>query len=302
MKRLKRVPRKIYLPLLGLVLVLAAGLAYKQIWHKPATPATVEAKYVSFSGGYLFSVPAKYIANGTALPDVTLVYPEASPAKNGLSLNDLYLTGTVAVQPIRELKNDNPEAFTAYVKDVLAADLRKTFKTATDLRPVKQKGVEAAEVYAVGEAGKLLRADYAIDFTQPVLVVAQDRSDAFKAVGFSMEDLTKSSLKPGIDQAAQATKETTQGLKDQKVKELRKNASSGFKKKTTEAQLADTLQKSGQYFQRPISIVGGLYNGEYFIAQLVFEAKAQGDQPVPGVVSLHKEGKTWKLDDLQLPK
>ncbi|MDO8591998.1 MAG: hypothetical protein Q7R60_03730 [bacterium] len=302
MKRLYRTPRKIYLPLLALVLVLAVGFAYTRVWHKPAKPAVVDAKYVSFSGGYLFSVPAKYTANGTAMPDVTIIYPKASPAQNGQSLTDLYLNGTVAVQPIRELKNDDPQAFTTYAKDVLAADLRKTFKTATDLRPAKQKGVVANEVYAVGEAGKLLRANYAIDFAQPVLVVAQDRSDAFLVVGFTMEDLKKSSLKPDIDQAAQAAKETAQGLKDQKIKELRKNASSGFKKEMTEAQLADNLYKSSQYFKRPISIVGGLYNGEFFIAQLVFEASSQGDQPVAGVVSLHKEGKTWKLDDLQLPK
>ena len=300
--KLARLPRKIYLPLLGLALVLAVGLAYKQVWHKPAKPATVEAKYVSFSGNYLFTIPAKYTANGTAIPDVTLVYPKATSLKDGQSLSDLYANGTVAVQPIRELKNDNPETFNAYATDVLAAELRKTFKTATDQRPAKQKGADAVEVSALGGAGKVLRINYAINFAQPVLVVAQDRSDTFNTVGFSMEDFMKSSLKTDIDQAAQAAKETAQGLKDQKIKELRKNASSGFKKKMTEAQLADTLQKSSQYFQRPISIVGGLYNGEYFIAQLVFEAKAVGDQPVAGVVSLHKEGKTWKLDDLQLPK
>ncbi|MDP2696129.1 MAG: hypothetical protein Q8O87_02650, partial [bacterium] len=149
---------------------------------------------------------------------------------------------------------------------------------------------------------KLLRVDYAIDFTQPVLVVAQDRSDAFKIVGSTMEDLKKSSLKSDIDQVAQTAKETAQGLKDLKIKELRKNSSSRFKKKMTEGQLADSLQKSSQYFQRSISIVGGLYNGEFFIAQLVFEAKAADDQPVAGIISLQKVGKTWKLDGLQLPK
>src|SRR3989344_5568770 len=150
--KLARLPRKIYLPLLGLALVLAVGLAYKQVWHKPAKPATVEAKYVSFSGNYLFSIPAKYTANGTAIPDVALVYPEATSLKSGQSLNELYSNGTVAVQPIRELKNDNPEAFTAYVKDVLAADLLKNFEGVTDLRLAKQKGVDAVEVSAIGAA------------------------------------------------------------------------------------------------------------------------------------------------------
>lgn len=302
MKRHWRIPRKIYLPLLGLVLVLAVGLGYRQVWHKSTRPTAIEAKYVSFNGGYLFSVPAKYIANGTAVPGVTIIYPEASPAQNGQSLNELYLNGTVAVQSIGELKSDNPEAFKAYVKDVLATDLRQTFKSPSDTRPAKQKGAEAAEVYALAPDGKRLRADYAIDFTQPVLVVAQDRSDTFKAVGFSMEDLKTSSLKSDIDQAAQATKEIAQKLQKQDSANLRKNATSGFKKKMTEEQLADSLNKSSQDLQRPISIVGGLYNGEFFIAQLVFEVKAEGEQPTPGIVSLQKIGKTWKLDGLQLPQ
>lgn len=300
MKRRQRLPRKIYL--LGLVLVLAIGLAYSQVWYKPAKPAMVERKYVSFNGNYLFSIPSKYIANGTAIPGVTLVYPETSPPQNGQSLNDLYANGTVAVQPILELKNNDPQAFMAYVTDVLTAELRKTFNTASDLRPAKQKDVTAAEIYALGEGGKRLRADYAIDFTQPILVVAQDRSDTFKTVGLSMEDLKKSSLKSDIDQAAQAAKEIAQRLKDQKIKELRKSGTAEFNKQNSETQLAATLKDSNVFLQRPISIVGGLYDGKFFIAQLVFEANAQGEQPTPGIVSLQKVGKTWKLDGLQLPK
>lgn len=263
----------------------------------------MEAKYVSFNGDYLFSIPAKYTANGVAIPGVTIIYPEASPPQNGQSLSDLYVAnGTVAVQPIAELKDNNSEAFSAYVKDVLAADLRKTFKSATDLRPAKQKGVDAIELSALGEAGKVLRVNYAANFTQPVLVVAQDRSDAFKIVNLSMEDLKKSSLKSGIDKAAQAAKEVAQRLKDQKIKELRKSGTAEFNKQKSEEQLAATLSGSSIFFQRPISIVGGLYNGEFFIAQLVFESNSPGGQPTPGIVSLQKIGKTWELDGLQLPK
>lgn len=300
MKRLQRIPRKIYLPLLGLMLVLAVGLVYKQVWYKPAKPAVIEARYVSFGGGYLFSIPAKYTADGTAMPGVTLIYPQTLPSQNGQSLNDLYSNGTVAVQPIGELKDDNPQAFTTWVKDVLAADLRKTFEGATDLRPAKQKDALANEVYALGKGGKRLRANYAIDFTQPVLVVAGDYSDAFKTVGFTMEDLKKSSLKSDIDQAAEATKEVAQQLQQQNSADLRKNATAGFKKKMTDEQLADTLNKSSKYLERPINIVGGLYNGEFFVAQVVFEAKTKGEQATSGILSLQKIDKTWKLDGFQI--
>jgi len=299
MKRL-HISRKIYLPFLGLVLVLTAWLIYSRVWHKSVEPAGLDLKYVSLSGGYLFSVPAKYIANGVTMSGVTLVYPEASPPEDGQSLNDLYLQGTVAVQPIGELKDDNPEAFMTYIKDVLVADLGKIFKGATDLRPATQKDAVTAEVYALGEAGKRLRANYAIDFTQPVLVAAGDRSDAFLTVGFTMEDLKKTSLKSDIDQAAEATKDIAQKLQQQNSVDLRKNATAGFKKKMTEEKLVDTLNKSAQYLKRPINIVGGLYDGKFFVAQLVFEAKTAAEQPISGIVSLQKVDNTWKLDGFQL--
>lgn len=279
-----------------------AVVGYKEIWQEPAKPTGKEAKYVSFDGDYIFSIPANYIADGTAVAKATIVYPKASPPQNGQSLNDLYANGTVAVQPIAELKDNNPEAFSKYVKEVLGASLRKNFEGITDLRPAKQNGADANEIYALGEGGKHLRANYAINFTQPVLVVAQDRSEVFKTVGFSMGDLKKSGLKSDIDQAAQVAKETAQRLKDQRVKDLRKTATTGYKKQQSEAQLTTVLKDSNSYLQRPISIVGGLYDGKFFIAQLVFEAQAQGEQPAPGVVSLQKVGKTWQLDGLQLPK
>ena len=96
------------------MLVLAAGLAYRQIWHKSAKPAesvVVEAKYVSFNGGYLFSIPARYVANETAIAWVTIAYPESQPMPSGKKLEELYTTGAVAVQLITQLKDDNEQAF-----------------------------------------------------------------------------------------------------------------------------------------------------------------------------------------------
>ena len=300
---MKQISFAVRLPLLFLVAVLVVGTGYI-IWQQISAnkPTSIETKYVSFGGGYLFSIPAKYIADGTAMPGVTVVYPEGSPAQNGQSLNDLYLNGTVAIQPLGELKNSNPEVFATYVKDVLAADLRKAFKGATDLRSAKQNGVEAFEVFALGEGGKSLRVLYAVNFTQPLLVVAQDYGDVFKTVGFTVEDLKKSSLISDLDQAAQATKEVAQKLQQQNGAQSRKNATTKFKQQVTEEQLVASLQESDKYLRWPVNIVGGSYDGNLFIAQLVFEAKTEGEQFASGVISLRKKGKTWKLDGLQLPK
>ena len=303
MKKLNQFPLPTRLLLVAIAVVILAGIGYA-IRQKMAVTklAELDAKYVSFDGDYLFSIPAKYTVNGTAIPKVTIVYPEGSPLQKGQSVDELYLNGTVAVQAIGELKSDNPEAFTAYVKDVLAADLRKMFNSPSDLRPAKQKDADANEIYALGPDGKRLRALFAINFTQPILVAAQDRSEAFKTVGFTMEDLKKSSFKPDIDQAAEVIKEIAQKLQQQKSGELRTNSTAKFRKKITEGQLVDNLKKSAQHLQRPISIVGGLYNDKFFIAQLVFESKTKDEQPTAGVVSLQKKGKVWQLDDLQLPR
>jgi len=289
--------------LVVVVLVLVAGAGYIG-WKKtrPMLSAPEATRYVSLSGGYLFAIPDKYTADGTAVPGATIVYPSGTFAPSGKSLNDLYASGGVAIQPISELKDNNPDAFSAYVNDVIAADLRKTFKGPTDTRPAKQKGAVANEVYVLDPDGKRLEAVYAIAFTRPVIVVARDRSDVFQAVGSSMEDYAKSSIKPAVDQAAQATKQIVQKLKDQKVTELRKISTAGFKKQKSEEQLTTLVKESSTHLFRPVIIVGGLYNNEYFIAHLVFESSKESEQPAAGVVSLRKKGKTWKLDGLQLPK
>ncbi len=303
MPSLLRFENRKTLPLIGLIILIAIGAVLYLAFKPSNKPTSIDtAKYVSLQQGYLFSIPAKHTANGTAIPGFTLIYSEGSPPQKGQSLDDLYANGTVAVQPIVELKDNNPEAFMAYVKDVLAADLRKIFKSPSDMRPAKQKGVDAIEVSALGEAGKVLRIDYAINFTQPVLVVAQDRSDAFKTVGLTMEDLKKSSFKTDIDRAAEVAKDLSEKIQQQDSAKLRANATPDFKKQMTKEQLADTLKKSGNYLQRPINIVGGLYQDKFFIAQLIFEVKVTGQQPAAGIVSLQKIGKTWKLDGLQLPQ
>ena len=289
--------------LLLIVMVIAiAGALIVLLGNNKNKQTSISPKYASFNGNYLFTIPGGHIANGTAITGATIIYPEASPPKEGQSLNDLYASGVVAVQPIAELKNNDSKAFKAYTKNVLAADLRKNFVGLSDLHEAKQKDTEAAEVYALQKDGKRLRVDYAINFTQPVLVVTQDRSDTYKVVAFSMEDLNKSSLKPDIDRATETAKQVAQLLPKQDSGQLVKLATAKYKKETSEQQLSDSLKQSSQYLQRPINIVGGLYNGNDFVAQLVFQPSIQGQQPVVGIVSLHKTGKAWKLDGLQLPK
>jgi len=301
-----RTSRKIYKSILGagLFLVIIGGgyFGWKKLHNNTQTFNADTYRYVSLGGGYIFTVPAQYTADGTALPGATLIYPKETDATNGKSLNDLFAAGAVAVQTITELKDNNPEAFNIFVKDVIAADLRKVFKSPTDTRPAKQTEAEALEVYVLGPNGKRLRANYAINFTQPIIVAAQERSDAFVTVSLSMEDLKKSRMKTDVDQAAQAAKEIAEKVKGQKGAELIKTSTTEFKKQKTNEELASMLKESTAYLDRPLTIVGGLFNNQYFIAQLVFEPSAQTEQPTVGIISLRKNGKTWELDGLQLPK
>ncbi len=305
MKKLQHIPRKIYLPLLGLVLVLAAGLAYRQIWHKSAKPAesvVVEAKYVSFNGGYLFSIPARYVANETAIAGVTIAYPESQPMPSGKKLEELYTTGAVAVQLITQLKDDNEQAFKDYVNNTLAADLRKTLNSASDVREASRGSIYAKEVFALDNSGAHLRVAAAINFPQPVLITAANDNEPFKTIFSTTEDLRKSKLKPDIDHAAQAAKSVADMLYRQDASGIRDKSTTDFNKNVTKNQLVANLSLSATYLDRKITVVGGTYDGKVFIAQLAFEPKTTDKVPVSGVMSLSKQGKNWELDGFQLPQ
>lgn len=305
MKRLQRIPRKIYLPLLGLVLVLAVGFVYKQFWHKsakPAEPAVIETKYVSFSGGYLFSIPAGYVANETTIAGVTIAYPESQPMPSGKKLEELYTTGTIAIQPITQLKDDNEQAFKDYVDNTLATDLRKTLNSASDVREVGKGGIYAKEVFALDDSGNRLRVAVAINFPQPVLITAADDSEPFKITITTVEDLKKSTLRPDIDQATQVAKNVADMLHSRDASGVRAKGTTDFNKNVSKDQLVANLSLSAGFLDRSITVVGGSYDGKVFIAQLVFESKTTDKAPVGGVLSLSKQGKNWKLDGFQLPQ
>jgi len=296
--------------MLGLAVIVAlAGVGY-YIWHKaynaktsnPSATSHQEAKYISFGGGYLFSIPAGYSIDETAITGVTIIYPDSSPITSGKRLDQLYANGSVAVQPITALKDNNTQAFKDYVNDKLVPELRKSMSSGSDVRLAKQGDVVAIKVLAVLNNGKRLRAIYALNLSQPIIMVAKDESDVLKIVGSTMEDLTKTKLKSGIDQVAQVVKQVVEQIQNQDVEAVRKASSDEFNKSETKEQLTAKLKKASAYLDRSITIVGGSYNGKVFIAQLTFEPKP-GEPPVAGgVVSLHKVGQTWKLDALQLPQ
>jgi hypothetical protein len=302
-----RSPRKIYLPLsVGLVLVLALGLGYKVIWHKPPSGSIksdeLSAKYISFSGGYLFALPAGYVANETAIAGVAIAYPEGLPTLNGKTLEELYALGAVAVQPIAQLKDNNDSAFKDYVNNTLATNLRKTLNSASDVREVSGGKIDAKEVFALDNSGKHLRVVMAINFSQPVLIAAADDSEPFKIIASTIGDLKKSKLKLDIDVATQATKTVLEMLQKQDVLGIRKKATAQFNKSVSNDKLKNDLKSSTSYLERSITITGGSYNGKLFIGELIFEPKASDQFALSGVVSLKKEGNSWKLDALQLPK
>lgn len=296
-------PRKRSLLLIVIIAAIASGLIILLGRDKPgANPVQIDAKYVSLDGGYLFSIPAKYTSTGAALPGVTLTYPETLGSLNGKSLEELYKVGVVAAQPITALKDNNVKAFKDYVSDTFANDLRESVHSTVDVRYAKQGGIDALKVFALAADGKRLRVVYAINFTQPVMVVASEESDALKVVGGTIEDLEKTKYKFDIDQVVESAKSIAEMLQKQDASGLRRKATGEFNKSVSSDKLKDELKFSTSYLDRSIIVTGGSYNGKLFIAELIFEPKNKDQTPAGGVISLKKESKTWKLDALQLPK
>ena len=285
------------------IVFLAVGIGGYEAWQNSNTKHTktteIEAKYISFSGNYIFSIPSGRSVDGVSIPSVALVYAgDSVQAKN---FEELYAAGVVAVQPITALKDDNPKTFKDYVNNTLAADLRKALNSATDVREVKKENPEAFKVFASTNEGKRLRAIYALNLPQPVMMAAKDETDTLKIVGSTMEDLKKSKLKADIDQAALSTKSLVEMMQKLDSSGIMREGSSEFSKSVSQDKLATDLKSSSSYLSRSITIVGGSYNGKDFIAQLIFEPKTKDENPASGVVSMRKSGKAWKLQAIQLP-
>lgn len=260
---------------------------------------TDATKYVSFGGAYLFSVPAKYTVDETLISGVVIVYPEESPPKAGMSLDQLYKAGAIAVQPILELKDDDPKAFKEYVTNKLAQEFKKsTTKSTIDVREAKQGDTEALKVFALAKDGKRLKAGYAINYTKPLLMIAADETNALKIVGSTMQELKDGKVKSDIDEAAKATKAILEMIIQHNLSGLTGKSMSGLDQKTVAAE----VEASGPLLDRSVSILGGSYNGEVFAAQISFEPKTKDQVAAGGVVSLRKDSGAWKLDALQLPK
>lgn len=294
---------KVTVLIIGLIIILTGSYIAWATTHPKSSKSTNAgaAKYVSFGGGYLFNIPAKFVVDDTILPGITVIYPENSPPQAGKSLEGLYANGTVAVQPIAALKDNNVKAFQDYINNIFTVDLRQALHSASDVRLTKQGGVDAIKVFALAADGKRLRVVYAVDLTQPVMIVAKEESDALKVIGGSTEDLKTSKLKTDIDLSAQTTKDVVESLQKGDTSNVRKKGSKEFNKTMTDSKLKSELDASARYLNRSITIMGGSYNTNDFVAQLVFQPKTKDEVPVGGTVSLHKEGKAWKLQALQLP-
>lgn len=290
------------------ILILAAGVGYIG-WHRhnnhnQSTPGSAKpnvTKFISLDGGYLFSIPAKYAVDATTTSDTVIVYSKDTPVP-GKNLDELYSGGSVTVQPLKQLKNSDAKTFKDYVSNSVAADLRKKMNSGSDVRFSKKGDIEAAEVTAILNSGTILRAAYALNLPQPVIVVAKEESDAFKIVGSSLEDLNRTNLKPDINLAVESAKSLAGMLHRRDASGIKDQGSTDFSKTVNKDQLVANLSASATYLARSITVVGGSYDGQLFIAQLAFGQKTKDEAPVSGALSLSKQGKDWKLDGFQLPQ
>ncbi len=288
-----------------LLVLVVSGIGARVYWrlHHQAlmpTPVTLEhAKYISFDGNYVFSIPEKSVVDGTSLPGNTIIYPDSLSTINGLNIEQLYIAGAVVVQPITDLKDNNKKTFAEYTNGTLASSLRQVMKSATDVRQAKQGSIEANRIFAITNDGKRLRVVYAVDFTQPIAIGASQEHDLMKVVGSTVEDFQTSSIKPDIDEAVAATKQVISLIRAQDVAAITKMSTPEFRSSQTNEQLQTELKILHDQFQRSAAIAGGTYNGTTFLAQFILAPEMKEVPAARGIISLQKTGQTWSVEAIQ---
>lgn len=289
--------------LIIVALLVVFGLIFwlkpKQLPAQPKVEAYLYPEYVSLGGNYVFTIPKSFSVYDRAIPGVQLLQTGDLKPK---TLDEAYKTDAIAVLPIINLKDHNPEAFKKFVNEKYTPDLKKNLSSDVSVDFVKSQGWDAARIF-VKKNGQIIRFAYLQNGQHPAQVIGKDETPALAKVAQTITDVENSDLKSEVAPLSQAISDTSLLIKSQQASELYKYMAPDFKAKVSVAELADALRAAEPYTKGAITVNGGGYDGKIneITFVMTFEPPAQNDSPASGVLYLDKINGHWQIKNLKLP-
>lgn len=287
-----------------IALIVAAALfaiVGLSLWPKPEDSISREyPEYLSFTGNYVFPILKNNQVDVESVPGVELLYAGKISAK---TLDDIYNTAGISLQPISELPDSSGQSFKNYVNNTFLAQIKTNLST-DDVRTTfdKKSGWDIAKV-VVRKDSNQIRFIYLKNGQHPVAVVAKEETDAVKKIEAAVIDVEQSDLKEEVEPIKQTLKATTQLIKDQKAHELYQAGAPELRAQSSEKELTDSFKAATPFIKGEITINGVSYSPGEFSAVLMFDLSSAKDAPrAYSTLNFKKvDGRQWKLKGLTLP-
>lgn len=289
--------------LLTLLIVLVAVVAgtWMLTGSKNQHSVLTYPAYLNYNAKFVFSVPASYTVDSSALPGIEVVHKGSLTAK---TYDDLYNAGDVTLEPISTIKDQAGKTFKNYVNDTFVPSLKKKYPSSLiKTEYSKVDGWDVARV-TVTQAGKAQRFVYLKNGQHPVAIASKEENAAAKTINKSIIDVESSPLKDEITPLKQAFQNTANLIVNKNSTELYKQATPALRTKSTEADLDKIVRSVAAYYAQSggMSVYDGVYDGKAktFNAIMNILPTKTGDASIPVAMYLSKGNNQWQLNGISV--
>lgn len=289
---------------IAIVVILAVVGAVALIKYRNKETGTQNAtssaqSYVSFAGDYSFLVPDGYMIDDSSIPGSQLILKKNEKLEVQ-SVDEIYSKGVLAAQSFTPILNDN-DAFKNYVSNTLKDAVAKSLKGTSEATFGKKGNVTTAVIKTTVNGG-LVRIQYILNSSKPVILASGNDDATFQSISNSLDTASKNTEFTTIQNTVLTVTSLVKNRMDSDTYRL---STDGFKAKTSLDDLKKLLDQTPYALKANVSITGGVMAGSDFTASLLYTklAEKSGDQPksAVGTISLKKEGGQWELAGLTLP-
>lgn len=288
---------------MGLVIIILVVVGVVLIRNRSkstaGTGATAVQLYVGFAGDYSFLIQDGYQVDDSSVPGSQIIFKKTDKLEVK-SVDEIYSKGAMAIQSFTPILNDD-SAFKNYINNTLKDAVATSLKGTSEVTFGKA-GSDTTAIIKTTVNGDLIRIQYIVNSSKPVILASGDDDAAFQAVSSSIDTASKNSEFTTIQNTVLTVSSLVNNRMDDDTYRLSTDA---FKTKTSLDELKKLFDQATLALKSNISITGGVMTGDEFTASLLYtklaEKAGETAKSAAGTISLKKEGDQWKLAGLALP-
>lgn len=292
--------KKLLIIVIALLVIIVGYIGYVE--YKKFASKNAPSYYLNFAGGYSYRIPDGFVSDDVTVPNAQLISKKGENIQVN-NINEVYSKGIVAVQAF-DVKLPDEASFKNYINGVYKDSISKSLGGDVAVSFAKKNNFPTATL-KITSSGQLIRTQYIYNSNNPVVIVAQDESDAYKEIVNSLNTAQKRTK--DFSQIQLDIRANIFMLKSKMFDDAYRLSAKTLKNKLTLEDFKKSFDKTSTTLQTNISILGGILTPKdnKFTTTILFSKPGdkQGDSPqnVLGTIVFEKEGFKWKLTGITLP-